>query len=246
MALIIKTLLLVVVAEMGDKTQLLAMAMAGKYKIKQVLLGVFAATIFNHALAVAVGSYLNSIIPMGIVKVVAGVLFLIFGLWTLRGDKIDDECEKKNRFGPVATVALAFFLAEMGDKTQLMTITISAQNAHPIFILMGSTAGMLIADGIGILGGAWMCRNIPEIYIKWIAGTVFIFFGSVSIYNYTSSLSFIYMILYFLVLGVLIYLLGIKFSYNNRACSRILSHENNKEHKLQNMGNALPSRQIKK
>ncbi|MDP4145329.1 MAG: TMEM165/GDT1 family protein, partial [Bacillota bacterium] len=90
MAAFIKALLLVVVAEMGDKTQLLAMAMAGKYKVKQVFIGVLVATIFNHALAVAVGNYLGSFIPMNIVSMVAALSFLVFGLWTLRGDKIDE------------------------------------------------------------------------------------------------------------------------------------------------------------
>ncbi|NRT72322.1 putative Ca2+/H+ antiporter (TMEM165/GDT1 family) [Clostridium beijerinckii] len=160
----IKALLLVVVAEMGDKTQLLAMAMVSKYKAKQVLLGVLIATILNHALAVAVGSYLSSVIPMDLVKIIAALSFLAFGLWTIRGDKLDDEENKKVKFGPIITVAIAFFLAEMGDKTQLMTITIAAENQQPLFILMGTTVGMLIADGIVILGGAWMCKHIPDIY----------------------------------------------------------------------------------
>nr|WP_242878768.1 TMEM165/GDT1 family protein [Clostridium beijerinckii] len=164
MASFIKALLLVVVAEMGDKTQLLAMAMVSKYKAKQVLLGVLIATILNHAL-VAVGSYLSSVIPMDLVKIIAAVSFLAFGLWTIRGDKLDDEENKKVKFGPIVTVAIAFFLAEMGDKTQLMTITIAAENQQPLFILMGTTVGMLIADGIGILGGAWMCTHISYIYI---------------------------------------------------------------------------------
>ncbi len=85
MASLIKAALLVVVAEMGDKTQLLAMAMASKYKARQVMLGVLIATIFNHGLAVIVGTYLSSLIPMDIVKLVAGFAFLVFGLWTLSG-----------------------------------------------------------------------------------------------------------------------------------------------------------------
>ncbi len=183
MASFIKALLLVVVAEMGDKTQLLAMAMASKYKAKQVLIGVLIATVLNHALAVAVGSYLSSVIPMDLVKVIAAVSFLAFGLWTIRGDKLDDEENKKVKFGPIVTVAIAFFIAEMGDKTQLMTITIAAENQQPLFILMGTTVGMLIADGIGILGGAWMCKHIPEVYIKWVAGIIFMFFGTLTLYN---------------------------------------------------------------
>ncbi|NRT80688.1 TMEM165/GDT1 family protein [Clostridium beijerinckii] len=227
MASFIKALLLVVVAEMGDKTQLLAMAMVSKYKAKQVLLGVLIATILNHALAVAVGSYLNSVIPMDLVKIIAAVSFLAFGLWTIRGDKLDDEENKKVKFGPIVTVAIAFFLAEMGDKTQLMTITIAAENQQPIFILMGTTVGMLIADGIGILGGAWMCKHVPDIYIKWVAGVIFIFFGTLTLYNSvpTAFLGPLYIVLYLALMGLLIYLFGVKFAYFGQACDIAISRK---------------------
>ncbi|MDD7796042.1 TMEM165/GDT1 family protein [Clostridium sp. 'White wine YQ'] len=228
MAEFIKALFLVVVAEMGDKTQLLAMAMASKYKVKQVMIGVLVATVFNHALAVAVGSYIGSLIPMGIIKMVAAISFLIFGLWTLRGDKIDEDDEKKRKFGPIVTVAIAFFLAEMGDKTQLMTIAIAADNSNPLVILMGTTTGMLIADGIGIIGGAWMCRHIPEIYIKWVAGVIFMFFGTLTLYNIAPAwmISPLFIILYFLVLGVFIYIFGVKLAYHGQACDIVLANEN--------------------
>ncbi|MDF2678778.1 MAG: hypothetical protein K0Q97_3132 [Bacillota bacterium] len=227
MAVFIKALLLVVVAEMGDKTQLLAMAMASKYKAKHVLMGVLIATILNHALAVAVGSYLSSVIPMDVVKIVAAISFLAFGLWTIRGDKLDDEDNKKVKFGPIITVAIAFFLAEMGDKTQLMTVTIAAENQQPLFILMGTTVGMLVADSIGILGGAWMCRHIPEIYIKWVAGIVFMFFGTMTLSGSVSAslLNPLYIVLYFAVLGVLIYLFGVKFAYFGQVCDIALPKE---------------------
>lgn len=220
----IKALLLVVVAEMGDKTQLLAMAMASKYKAKQVMIGVLIATILNHALAVAVGNYLSSIIPMNLVKVIAAVSFLVFGLWTIRGDKLDDEENKKSKFGPIVTVAIAFFIAEMGDKTQLMTITIAAENQQPLLILMGTTVGMLVADGIGILFGAWMCRHIPEIYIKWVAGIIFMFFGTLTLYNIIPAafLGPVYIVLYLVVMGVLIYLFGVKFAYFGQVCDIVL------------------------
>jgi putative Ca2+/H+ antiporter (TMEM165/GDT1 family) len=224
----VKALLFVVVAEMGDKTQLLAMAMASKYRARQVMLGVLVATVFNHALAVALGSYISTVIPMDTIKIVAGVAFLVFGFWTLRGDKIDEENKKKNRFGPVTTVAIAFFLAEMGDKTQLMTIAIAADSKTPIFILMGTTAGMLVADGIGIIGGAFMSKYVPEKYIKWGAGLIFLFFGTLTIYNSIPAwlLSPIYIILYFMVLAICIYLIGVKFTYNEQSDSKKLSEDN--------------------
>jgi putative Ca2+/H+ antiporter (TMEM165/GDT1 family) len=215
MSEIIKALLFVVVAEMGDKTQLLAMAIASKYKAGQVMLGVLVATILNHALAVALGSCLGSVIPMDIIKLVAAVAFLIFGLWTLRGDKLDEEETNKQKFNPVMTVAIAFFIAEMGDKTQLMTITIAADSVKPVFVLMGTTLGMLVADGIGIIGGAWMAKHIPEKYIKWGAGLIFIFFGTLTLYeNIPAGLvNPLTIAVYFLVLIALIYLIGVKLTY---------------------------------
>lgn len=221
MTAFMKALLFVVVAEMGDKTQLLAMAMASKYKVKQVMLGVLAATILNHALAVAVGSYLGSYIPMDKVKIIAGIAFLIFGLWTLRGDKLDEDNQKKSKFGPFLTVAIAFFFAEMGDKTQLMTIAISADYNNPLFVLLGTTCGMMVADSIGIIGGAWMCKHIPEIYIKWVAGLIFMFFGTLSLLKALPVwlMNASYIIPYFIVLGILIYLVGVKFAYKDQMCN---------------------------
>ncbi|MBM7869891.1 putative Ca2+/H+ antiporter (TMEM165/GDT1 family) [Clostridium pascui] len=234
MTAFIKALLFVVVAEMGDKTQLLAMAMASKYKAKQVLIGVFIATIFNHALAVAVGSYLSAFIPMNNVKIVAAISFLIFGLWTLRGDKIDDENEKKAKFGPVVTVAIAFFIAEMGDKTQLMTVAISAQYQQPIYILMGTTVGMMVADSIGIIGGAWMCKNIPEVYIKWIAGVIFMFFGTLTLYGSVpaSMLNAAYISLYLIIIAVLIYLAGVKFAYHDEVSNIVSAEKSNPQSEI--------------
>lgn len=210
----ISALLLVVVAEMGDKTQLLAMAMASKYKARHVLTGVLIATIFNHALAVGVGSYLSNLIPMKTVQIVAAISFLVFGYWTIHGDSYDDEKEKKSKFGPIMTVAIAFFIAEMGDKTQLMTISIAAKNnTLPLWVLGGTTAGMLVADSIGILGGAWMCKNVPEKYLKWIPGLIFLFFGTLTLIQSVPStlLTPVISVLYLAINALLIYLVGFKF-----------------------------------
>jgi Ca2+/H+ antiporter, TMEM165/GDT1 family len=213
MTAFINSFLLVIVGEMGDKTQLLAMALAGKYKARDVMMGVLFATILNHGLAVLLGSYLGSFLPLNLISIAAGVSFVLFGLWTIRGDK-DDGAQKASRFGPVLTVGIAFFLAEMGDKTQLMTITLAAEYRTPLFILMGTTLGMLVADGIGVFFGAWICKYISQSYIKWIAGLVFLLFGSVTLYNnlpawliYPVSIT-----LYVIGMGVLIYLAGFKFT----------------------------------
>lgn len=169
----------VTLAEMGDKTQLLAMAFATRYKAAQVMAGVFAATVFNHALAVAVGNYITHFEEaQAWIQGIAALSFIFFGLWTIRGDKLEGEENRKTRFGPVMTVAIAFFIAELGDKTQLATIALAARYpASPLGILAGTTTGMLIADGIGIIVGVVMCRKIPERTIKLVSAGVFMLFG---------------------------------------------------------------------
>lgn len=219
MSALIKAFLFVVVAEMGDKTQLLAMALASKYKAKQVMLGVFIATVLNHAIAVAFGGFLSSVIPFNYVKTAAAISFIIFGLWTLRGDSLDDEKEKKSKLGPVAAVTVAFFIAEFGDKTQLMTVAIAAEYMQPISVLLGTTMGMLIADGIGILGGAWLSKHVPDIYIKWTAAAIFIIFGIIGLYETVPSHYFtpIYIIPFFVILIALICLIAIAGRKNKKS-----------------------------
>jgi putative Ca2+/H+ antiporter (TMEM165/GDT1 family) len=217
MAAFIKALLFVVVAEMGDKTQLLAMAMASKFKVKDVMIGVFVATVLNHGLAVAFGDLIGTVVPIEYVRIIAALSFLGFGLWTIRGDSIDDKDEKASKFGPIVTVAIAFFIAELGDKTQLMTITIAAQYNNPIMILMGTTIGMLIADGIGIIGGSWLAKHVPEEYIKWGAAVVFIIFGIITLYSGVPSdlLKVYYIVPFFVLLAISIYLIGFRWKAKN-------------------------------
>lgn len=166
-------------AEMGDKTQLLAMAFATKYKASKVLIGVFIATVLNHAMAVAIGNYIAGFDAAHVwIQGIAALSFIFFGLWTIRGDKLEEEENRSIKFGVVITVAIAFFIAELGDKTQLATIALAAKfPSSPLGILMGTTTGMLIADAIGIGVGVVMCKKIPDKVIKLISAAVFIIFG---------------------------------------------------------------------
>lgn len=169
----------VVLAEMGDKTQLLAMAFATKYKASKVMVGVLIATLFNHALAVAVGSYITRFESAQVwIQTIAALSFIFFGLWTIRGDKLEGEENRTTKYGAVVTVAIAFFLAEMGDKTQLATIALAAKfSVSPFWVLMGTLTGMMIADAIGIFVGVMMCRNISGRKIKLVSAGAFILFG---------------------------------------------------------------------
>jgi putative Ca2+/H+ antiporter (TMEM165/GDT1 family) len=175
----------VVIAEMGDKTQLLAMAFALKHKWWKVMIGVFVATVLNHALAVALGAALGRIeAAHAVIQVLASASFILFGLWTLKGDELGEEAEQASRFGPVAAVAIAFFLAEIGDKTQLATIALAAKYpASPAGVLMGTTTGMVIADGFGIIVGVVLCKRIPERAVKLGAAALFVLFGLISTYQ---------------------------------------------------------------
>jgi putative Ca2+/H+ antiporter (TMEM165/GDT1 family) len=175
----------VTLAEMGDKTQLLAMAFAAKYQASQVLWGVFGATVLNHALAVAVGNLLTKFQAATVwVQGLAALSFICFGLWTIRGDALAGEEHQCTRRGAVLTVALAFFLAELGDKTQLATIALATRfPIAPWAVLLGTTVGMLIADALGIWAGVVACRRIPERMIKLVSAGVFIGFGLISVYQ---------------------------------------------------------------
>ena len=183
MTAFLTSLAFIVLAEMGDKTQLLAMCLAMRYRWQTVMWGVFAATAVNHFLAVLAGNFLTAIIPMNIIHIAAAVSFVIFGLWTIRGDTA--ECEnKQTTMHPFWIVAIAFFIAECGDKTQLATVALSAQYNSMISVWIGTTAGMLIADAIGIISGVIMGRRIPAQTVKWFAALVFIAFGVLGLYRY--------------------------------------------------------------
>jgi putative Ca2+/H+ antiporter (TMEM165/GDT1 family) len=172
------SLLIVLIAEMGDKTQLVALAFATRYKASTVLLGVFLATLVVHLLSVALGEVMGLALPVFRIKLLAGLAFIGFGLWTLRGDDLGDE-EKLtgSRFGPLLTVATTFFPAELGDKTMLATVTIASEQRAFVPVWLGSTLGMILADGLAIIVGKVMGKSLPERLIKYGAAAVFILSG---------------------------------------------------------------------
>ena len=171
----------VFVAELGDKSQLMALTFAARYRALIVLAGVTAATFVVHAGSVVLGVAFATAIPTDLVQVIAGIAFLGFALWTLRGDSLDeDEQGKAGRAGgwAIVAVATAFFLAELGDKTMLVTITL-ATTGEPWGTWLGSTLGMVAADAIAIAIGAWLGARLPERAIKVFAAVAFVLFGIV-------------------------------------------------------------------
>ncbi|WP_025642596.1 TMEM165/GDT1 family protein [Schnuerera ultunensis] len=180
---LIRAFLLIFIAEMGDKTQIIAMTFATQYKIKEVLAGVLIGVFINHGLAIVLGQYLSKLIPMNLIQLVAGIMFVIFGLLALKEEELGKKDNKK-AFGPIVTVALAFFIGELGDKTQLTAMTLSAEGSYPFIILCGTTLGMLGTSGLGIFVGSKIGEKMPDISIKIISSIVFIFFGTLKLYKW--------------------------------------------------------------
>ena len=185
----IKAVTLITFAEMGDKTQILAMAFATKYRVRTVLIGIFIGSLLNHGIAVALGSSLPNIIPVETLQIIAGFSFVAFSLWTLKVDEDDDVSQKKS-YGPIITVALAFFIGELGDKTQLTAIVLSTDAQFPLLILLGTVTGMVITGGLGIYVGSKLGSKIPEFTIKMVSATVFMLFGIVKL---SQNLSNVYL-----------------------------------------------------
>jgi Ca2+/H+ antiporter, TMEM165/GDT1 family len=170
-------------AELGDKSQLMAMAFATRYRPLTVLAAVTIATLLVHAGSVVVGSVFALALPRDLISVVAGVAFLVFAAWTIRGDELgEDEAGRAARAGRWAllTIGTAFFLAELGDKTMLATVTLATTN-EPIGTWLGSTAGMVAADALAIGVGAVLGSRLPERAIKVFAAGAFVVFGGILI-----------------------------------------------------------------
>ncbi len=168
---------LVFIAEMGDKTQLVALAFATRFRAGVVLAGVFVATLVIHLGSVAIGEVAGQALPRFWIDLLAGIAFIGFGVWTLRGDELDEEKRAPGRFGPFLTVATTFFLAELGDKTMLATVTIASQQASFVGVWLGSTVGMVLADGLAIVVGQVMGKRFPHKLIRYTAAVIFIASG---------------------------------------------------------------------
>lgn len=171
---------LVFIAEMGDKTQLASMALAAEYSAWKVITGIFIAAAVLNLMAVLVGSYVTLAIPLYIIKIAASIIFLLFGILNLKEESADEN-ERHFKFGPVVTVALTFFIGELGDKTQLMTITLAAKYTNPYAVFAGSSVGLLLADCLGVIIGAALFKRIPKKAVKIISSAVFIIFGTLGL-----------------------------------------------------------------
>jgi putative Ca2+/H+ antiporter (TMEM165/GDT1 family) len=169
--------LLVAISEMGDKTQLLSLILVLKYRKPWVIMAaIFCATIANHFAATWVGAWLAAFVPQDILKYALALTFVVFGLWILKPDS-DEGLDKEHKFGAFLTTLLVFFLAEMGDKTQLATVALGAKYQSVGLVTAGSTLGMMITNSISVFGGERLIMLVPMRSIRITACVLFILFG---------------------------------------------------------------------
>ena len=169
----------VALAEMGDKTQLLAFILAARFKKPvPIILGILAATVVNHGLAGALGAWIMSTISPQVLRWVLGLSFLGMAVWTLIPDKIEEEeTHIAHKYGVFGATLITFFLAEMGDKTQIATVALAAHYAAPVSVVAGTTLGMLIADVPAVFVGDKLASKIPMRWVHAVAAGVFAVLG---------------------------------------------------------------------
>lgn len=169
----------IALAEIGDKTQLLAFLLAARFKKPvPIILGILIATIFNHGLAGALGSWVTQAVSPETLRWILGASFIGMAIWTLVPDEIEEEETKiANKLGVFGATLITFFLAEMGDKTQIATVVMAAHYQSAILVVMGTTLGMLIADVPAVFIGNKFASKIPMKLIHGIAAAVFAILG---------------------------------------------------------------------
>lgn len=168
----------VAIAEIGDKTQLLSLLLAARYRrFWPLALGILVATLLNHAAAAWLGSLVSAWLAPQTLRWLVGLSFIAVALWTLVPDKLDDETAPASRFGAFIATTIAFFLAEMGDKTQVATVVLAAQYSPLWMVVLGTTVGMLLANVPVVALGAKFAQRLPLRAARWTAALVFAVLG---------------------------------------------------------------------
>ncbi|MFM2035724.1 MAG: hypothetical protein RL459_989 [Pseudomonadota bacterium] len=182
----------VTLAEIGDKTQLLAFILAARFKKPvPIILGILVATLVNHGLAGALGAWITSAVTPDVLRRVLGLSFIGMAVWTMIPDKIEEEeTQVAKRFGVFGATLITFFLAEMGDKTQIATVAMAAHYPSPLLVVMGTTLGMLIADVPAVFVGDKLAARIPMKLVHSIAAAIFAILGIATLLGAGSRLGF--------------------------------------------------------
>lgn len=178
-------------AEIGDKTQLLAFVLAAKFRRPvPIVLAIFIATIVNHAFAAAIGSWITGMLGPDLLRWVLGVSFLVMAAWTLIPDKLDEDDAKLAKYGVFLTTLLAFFMAEMGDKTQVATVALAARYDSMLAVVLGTTCGMMLANVPAVYLGDRIAGRIPLRLVHGIAALVFAVLGVATLLGAGRALGF--------------------------------------------------------
>jgi putative Ca2+/H+ antiporter (TMEM165/GDT1 family) len=182
----------VALAEIGDKTQLLAFILAARFKKPvPIILGILVATLINHGLAGALGAWITSAVTPEILRWVLGISFIGMAIWTMIPDKIEEEETKvAQKFGVFGATLITFFLAEMGDKTQIATVAMAAHYAAPLLVVIGTTLGMLIADVPAVFLGDKLANKIPMKLVHSIAAAIFAILGIATLFGAGAGFGF--------------------------------------------------------
>ena len=180
----------VALAEMGDKTQLLAFILAARFKKPvPIILGILVATVLNHGLAGALGTWITATLSPDVLRWVLGLSFLGMAIWTMIPDKIEEEeTNIASRLGVFGATLITFFLAEMGDKTQIATVAMAAHYAQPLLVVIGTTLGMLIADVPAVFVGDKFAARIPMKLVHTIAAAIFAVLGLLVLFGIGDAL----------------------------------------------------------
>ena len=175
---------IVTLAEMGDKTQLLSLVLAARFrKPWPIVLGIFVATLANHALAGAVGSWVTTVLGPQVLRWVLGLSFIAMALWMLIPDKLDDDGDgAAPRFGVFGTTLVAFFLAEMGDKTQVATVMLAAQYSAYFWVVAGTTLGMMLANAPVVWLGDRLVKKVPIRVVHLVSALIFLILGLLALF----------------------------------------------------------------
>ncbi|NCW21421.1 MAG: TMEM165/GDT1 family protein [Gammaproteobacteria bacterium] len=182
----------VALAEIGDKTQLLAFILAARFKKPlPIILGILVATLVNHGIAGALGAWITAMISPEILRWVLGLSFIGMAIWTLVPDKIEDEeTQIAQRLGVFGATLVTFFFAEMGDKTQIATVAMAAHYATPVLVVIGTTLGMLIADVPAVFVGDKLASRIPMRLVHAVAAMIFALLGIATLLGAGSNFGF--------------------------------------------------------
>lgn len=177
MEALLASITLVTLAEIGDKTQLLSFVLAAKLRRPYAIIaGIFVATVANHALAASVGVWLAALVGPHMLSWIVGLAFIGFGLWTLKPDTLDGDPRVMGASAFVTTT-VAFFLAEMGDKTQLATVALAARYEDLTWVVLGTTLGMMVANIPAVIVGETLAHRVPMKAIRWLAAALFVAVG---------------------------------------------------------------------